>query len=261
MNGPLAGTRHPLIVMSHGTGGMALNSYDTAIALADAGFVVASVTHTGDNYRDQSTSITGQEFIDRPRHLSRVIDFMLRSWAGHGSINAHRIGAWGHSAGGATVLIAAGGVADLGRLTAFCQATPNDWGCQQARQRGRKPETGTAPISAVDTRIRAIVVAAPAISVVFPPAGLKSVKIPVQLWAGAEDEIVRNAPLIRSLLPVPPETHIVAHGGHFAYLSPCSELLERTAPAVCSNPNGFDRVAFLRGFHQSIIAFYRQRLR
>ena len=54
LNGKVSGTQHPLVVMSHGTGGMALNSYDTAIALADAGFVVVAVTHTGDNYRDQT---------------------------------------------------------------------------------------------------------------------------------------------------------------------------------------------------------------
>ncbi|HEY1412721.1 MAG TPA: hypothetical protein VGF36_11305, partial [Rhodopila sp.] len=53
LNGTIAGGQHPLIVLSHGTGGMALNAYDTAIALAEAGFVVAAVTHTGDNYRDQ----------------------------------------------------------------------------------------------------------------------------------------------------------------------------------------------------------------
>ena len=65
MNGAVSGARHPLIVMSHGTGGMALNSYDTAVALAEAGFVVAAVTHTGDNYRDQSTSFASRNFADR----------------------------------------------------------------------------------------------------------------------------------------------------------------------------------------------------
>ena len=88
LNGTVSGTQHPLVVMSHGTGGMALNSYDTAIALADAGFVVAAVTHTGDNYRDQSAFSTRRQFAGRVRHVSRVIDFMLGTWAGHGSIDS-----------------------------------------------------------------------------------------------------------------------------------------------------------------------------
>ena len=52
--GAIAGRDLPLVVMSHGSGGSFEGHYDTALALAEAGFVVAAVTHTGDNYRDQS---------------------------------------------------------------------------------------------------------------------------------------------------------------------------------------------------------------
>src|SRR4051812_28163452 len=44
----VAGRGHPLVVISHGTGGSLVDHYDTAIALARAGFVVAAITHTGD---------------------------------------------------------------------------------------------------------------------------------------------------------------------------------------------------------------------
>ena len=53
-DGAVAGRGLPLIVMSHGTGGSFEGHYDTALALAEAGFVVAAVTHTGDNYREQT---------------------------------------------------------------------------------------------------------------------------------------------------------------------------------------------------------------
>jgi predicted dienelactone hydrolase len=261
LNGAVSGSRHPLIVMSHGTGGMALNSYDTAIALAEAGFVVAAVTHTGDNYRDQSTAFTRQDFVDRARHVGRVIDFMLSAWAEHGSIDPARIGVFGHSAGGTTALIVAGGIADMNRVGTFCRTSTDDWGCQQARQRGPISETASAPVAGPDARIKAIVVAAPALAIAFQPAGLAAVKLPVQLWVGAQDEIIRDGSSIRSLLPKRPDYHLVAHGGHFAYLSPCSEILERAAPDICKNPKGFDRAAFLRAFHRSMIAFYRQHLR
>jgi predicted dienelactone hydrolase len=261
LNGAVAGGRYPLIVMSHGTGGMALNSYDTGIALAQAGFVVASVTHTGDNYRDQATAFTRQDFVDRPRHVSRVIDFMLEGWAGHGAIDPARIGFFGHSAGGTTGLIVAGGVADLNRVVALCRTETDDWGCQQARQRGRVSAETVAPVSGADARVKAIVVAAPALAIAFQPAGLAAVTVPVQLWVGEKDAIVRDAPLVRTLLPVAPDFHLVENGGHFAYLSPCSEMLARAAPEICQNPEGFDRAAFLSGFQRSVIAFYRDRLR
>ena len=54
VNAPVNGKALPMIVMSHGTGGSYLGHFDTAIALADAGFVVVAMNHTGDNYADQS---------------------------------------------------------------------------------------------------------------------------------------------------------------------------------------------------------------
>jgi predicted dienelactone hydrolase len=42
------------VVISHGNGGDDLTHIDTAMALANAGYVVAALTHTGDNPRDQS---------------------------------------------------------------------------------------------------------------------------------------------------------------------------------------------------------------
>jgi predicted dienelactone hydrolase len=262
VNGAVIPGKHPLIVMSHGTGGMALNSFDTAMALAEAGFVVAAVIHTGDNYQDRSTSFTRQEFVDRPRHISRVIDFMLGSWPGRSAIDPGRIGVFGHSAGGATALLIAGGVADLSREAAFCQTVPDDWGCQHARQRGTLSEAGVSgPIRAADDRVKAIVIAAPAIAITFQPDGLGSVKVPVQLWVGERDDIVTDASLVRTLLPTPPDYHLVANGGHFAYLTPCNDLLAHSAPEICANPPGFDRVAFLSEFQRAVIAFYTASLR
>ena len=53
---PVAGHGHPLVVISHGTGGSNADHYDTARALAAAGFVVAAPTHTGDTQGDRSRS-------------------------------------------------------------------------------------------------------------------------------------------------------------------------------------------------------------
>jgi predicted dienelactone hydrolase len=262
VNGAVSGSNHPLIVMSHGTGGTALNSFGTAMALAEAGFVVVAVTHTGDNYRDHSTSFTRRDFVDRPRHVTRVIDFMLGAWSGHASIDPTRIGIFGHSAGGTTALIATGGVADLGRVATFCQGNTDDWGCQHMRQRGPIPQgTVSTPISSPDARIKAAVMAAPAVTIAFQPNGLAAVKVPVQLWVGERDEIVTDGSLVRTLLPTPPDYHLVANGGHFAYLTPCTEMLAKSAAEICADPTGFDRATFLTGFNRSIIAFYREQLK
>src|SRR6185503_3500319 len=76
---PVSGHGHPLVVISHGTGGSNTDHYDTASALAAAGFVVAAVTHAGDTQGDRSRSM---RITERPAELSRVIDFITRDWRG-----------------------------------------------------------------------------------------------------------------------------------------------------------------------------------
>src|SRR6185437_3789147 len=71
--GAIAGQSLPLIVISHGTGGGATSHYDTALALANAGFVVVAPSHTGDNYKDRALSFTRRNFAGRSRQVSRVV--------------------------------------------------------------------------------------------------------------------------------------------------------------------------------------------
>jgi hypothetical protein len=51
---PISGDGLPLVVVSHGNGGFALNFHDTAETLANAGFVVAAINHPGDKTFDMS---------------------------------------------------------------------------------------------------------------------------------------------------------------------------------------------------------------
>ena len=83
--GPVRGAALPLVVISHGTGGSAADHYDTALALAEAGFVVVALNHTGDYYKDRADSFTRRNFANRVRQVSRVIDFMLKDWDGRPS--------------------------------------------------------------------------------------------------------------------------------------------------------------------------------
>ena len=88
--------------------------------------MVAAVTHTGDNYRDNSQMT---HLDNRPRHIKLLIDYMLTSWRGHNAIDAGRIGMFGFSAGGFTTLVAIGGAPDLASLP-YCEAHPDEWACR-----------------------------------------------------------------------------------------------------------------------------------
>src|SRR5271154_973152 len=176
----VAGRGLPLIVMSHGSGGSFQGHYDTALALAEAGFVVAAVTHSGDNYRDQS-AFTRVE--NRPRHVKAVVDYMLASWPYRDALDPARIGMFGFSVGGFTALVAIGGVPDMKRVAPYCAAHPDEWACRRAKEYRADPP----PVLAAfvhEPRIRAAVIAAPAIGYTFTPEGLAGIKASIQLWRG-----------------------------------------------------------------------------
>jgi predicted dienelactone hydrolase len=265
--GPIAGNALPLIVISHGTGGSAAGHYDTALALADAGFVVVALSHPGDDYQDRSNSFTVRNFVERPKQVSRVIDYMLSSWDGHDHLDPSRIGIFGHSAGGATALIVIGGTPDMTLATIFCRDHPDDWGCQQARALPDAAKKATDWTSALewhhDPRVKAAVIAAPAIGYAFTKVGLDKVTAPVQLWRAEDDKINPNkwnADIVRDALPQPPEDHLVAKAGHFDFLAPCSDALAKVAAQICTSEPGFDRTAFHRDMNQAIVAFFKAKL-
>jgi dienelactone hydrolase len=96
------------VILSHGSGGSDLVHWDTAIALAEAGFIAAAALHPRNNFHegihdDQRIVLDG-----RPRQLSAIIDALLAQQAWSSRINFKKIAAFGFSAGGYTVLAALG---------------------------------------------------------------------------------------------------------------------------------------------------------
>ena len=274
-NGKVAGHDLPLIVFSHGTGGSLTGHADTAIALAEAGFVAAAVMHTGDNYQDQSYVSHGQHLmmmIGRPRHLSRVIDYMLTIWPEHGRIDPTRIGVFGHSAGGFTALVVAGAEPDVTRGAAHCRERPQAWDCLYLKKNGvdlEKRSVRTPPVWTHDARVKAAVIAAPAIGYLFEPNGLSQVKIPIQLWEAGQDSIVEDSPsIVRRLLPRAPDYHAVPAASHVAFLAPCDWRMQGLITVmswfgtlnICVDPVGFDRTAFHKQFNAGVVGFFARTL-
>ncbi len=257
---PADGKGRALIVISHGNGGSAEEHYDTALALARAGFVVASVQHAGDNYQDQSHAT---DMTLRPRAMHAMIDYMLTAWPGRAAIDPARIGAFGFSSGGFTVLVTVGGVPDLMKVPVFCQTHAADYGCRLVQAHPRDPVAIPADAWIADPRVKAAVVVAPAIGYTFAPDGLRDVRVPIQLWRAAGDRILPSpdfAEAVLHALPRKPEYHVVAGADHFDFLAPCSDALARVAPEICRESGGFDRVAFHRVFDREVVRFFQSTL-
>jgi predicted dienelactone hydrolase len=262
-HGAVAGRDLPLIVMSHGSGGSFEGHYDTALALAEAGFVVAAVTHTGDNYRDQSEF---GRLENRPRHIKVLIDYMLTSWQHHEALDPSRVGMFGFSAGGFTALVALGGTPDMRTVAPHCAAHPDEWSCRKLEEHKVEPSANSSRPEASwvhDPRIVAAVIASPAVGYAFSAAALSAVTVPIQLWRGDSDEILPQpnyAQAVYDRLPVKPEYHVVANAGHFAFLAPCSPALAARVPEICHDPEGFDRAAFHREFNRDVVAFFKAKM-
>jgi len=258
------GGRHPLVVMSHGGGGWYGGHYDTALALARAGFVAAAVSHAGDPFDDQTKVV---QLWRRPAQLHRLLDYMLDEWPQRGRLDPTRVGAFGFSNGGFTVLVAAGGIPDLSKIGPFCTAHPHQDLCQAMKHAGIDPRFGAdVPVSAWvhDRRLKAVVIAAPAFGFVFGHAGLSGIRVPIQLWRASDD---RHQPspyydeAVRADLPRPPEYHVVHNAGHYDFLPPCDARLPQQSPDICNSLPAFDREAFHGRFNAEVARFFEANLR
>lgn len=249
-----------LVVISHGTGSDFRGHEGTARALAGAGFVVASLTHTGDNWRDSSQTAN---VAQRPRQLTRLIDYMLTEWDSRDALAQDGVGAFGFSAGGFTVLAAAGGEPDLTRIVDHCRQNPAFYDCLLIAANASAPAMSAAPVWVHHPRIKAIVVAAPALGFTFTRDGLSGVTQPLQLWSGSGDQILPGpfyAERVKAALPRPPEYHAIDGAGHFDFLPVCSERLAAAAPQICVPTPGFDRGAFQAAFNAEMVRFFRANL-
>lgn len=107
----------PLLIYSHGSGGLNFISAFITEHLASQGFVVIAANHTGntaiDNFVNAMVS-QDQNDMNRPADITAEIDGILARNADpadplHNRIDPDRIGLFGHSYGGYTALATVGG--------------------------------------------------------------------------------------------------------------------------------------------------------
>ncbi|MCZ7855225.1 dienelactone hydrolase family protein [Agrobacterium salinitolerans] len=254
---PVPDGKYPLVVISHGFGGTYFSHRDTAAALADAGFIVAAISHPGGNALDMKKAGELSALTDRPADIARLLDHLLKGFSGAGSIDAGRIGVFGFSRGGYTALVLAGGMPDFANAGLPCP-DPQAPICAQMRQKTTLPQHGGQ-----NARIKAVVAADPLNA--FPGAGeLKNITIPVQLWSserGGDGVAPQDVARLRDDLPVKPDYRMVDGAGHFSFIAPCPAEMAKAAPQICSDAAGFDRVEFHRGFNADLVSFFKASLR
>ena len=107
----------PLIVYSHGSGGIRFENLTLAVHLASHGYVFVSADHPGDTLLDSGDDMTAI-LTNRPKDVSFLIDqFLGDANIFAGAIDPERIGVTGWSYGGYTALALAAGSFSLGTFT------------------------------------------------------------------------------------------------------------------------------------------------
>ena len=267
---PIAHGRWPLVILSHGSGGNRFNQSALAEAMARSGFIVVALEHPGDRTFDHGASRTARNLVNRARDVRFVLDEVLGGESALASaIDGARIAMIGHSAGGFTAAVAAGGRPDLANIDAYCRrnAAADPDACPGERHGSADDRIERVSLeggsSLADSRLRAVVLMAPAIGPAFDAQALADVAVPVLLFWAGRDEILKE----------PRNSRHYANGlarvrdrafpdiGHFTFLNQCAALLATAAPEICRDPPGIDRAAVLEAIATETIAFLRRALR
>lgn len=180
---PPAEGRRPLILLSHGSGGAVEGMGWVASQLAAAGYIVAGPNHPGTT-RGDSTPLQTTEIWRRPTDLSELLTALLARPDWRDRIDADRIGAFGFSLGGYTVLALAGVQVELEGYGRYCDANRSAADCVWFASAGvevRKTDRAQFERSNLDRRIRMAFVVDPAITRAMTAESLKGVAIPTHI--------------------------------------------------------------------------------
>ena len=248
--------RHPLVVLSHGTGGSAAQMMWLGQSLAARGYVVAAINHHGNSGAEPPVTPQGMMLVwERARDVSVAIDQVLADPRIGPHVDASKIGAAGFSLGGYTVVATLGGRTSLPLFHAFCHSPRRDATCDDqpefpgARAKleammddpGVQASIGRAGNDYRDARIRAAVLIGPALANIFTAESLRAIDVPVLVIGGDADAVApiatnaaRYAEMIRGA------TLVEVHSAHYTFLGECGPAGPKP---LCTDPPGVDRKA------------------
>lgn len=265
--------KYGLVVISHGSQGSHLGHRDTALYLAKRGFIVVSVLHPKNNYIDDSSGRTIGNWINRPRHISIVLDTILTQGYFERYIDKEAIAIIGHSAGGYTAASLIGGVPDTANISIHCQEHKEDIEfCGEhsfiSRIKGFFSRSNSEDEHIIkdthDCRIKAAVLLAP-LGVLFKnEQSLKNIEVPILMYRAEKDDVLRypyHAESIKQKLNIKPEYIVVENAGHYSFLTPFPDSIKQRVGIVAMDPNGFDRTGFHLTMNQNIYKFLSKSLR
>jgi predicted dienelactone hydrolase len=258
---------HPLIMLSHGSGGNRYSLAWIAIELAKRGYVVAAPDHWGGTYGNMIKEYYIR-YWERPLDISFLLTQLLRGDSLVMQIDAKKIGMIGFSFGGYTTLALAGADID-------CKVLKETANTAQGKAEFNIPELGDLtkiidtlqcdqqPQSFKDDRIRAFVAFAPGLGLGYSdPAQTKSVKDSVLIFAAGQNDHIApaatNANRYHHLIASSRLVTLDVQTGHCIFLNEGDKSLVKEAKQLFRDDKSINRNAIHTEVAAEVIHFLEE---
>lgn len=282
-NAPVALGPHPLILLSHGSGGRIDDLGWLASGLVEAGFIVAGPNHPGTTSGD-STPIDTPKLWERTQDLSTLLTFLTSDPQWGGRIAHEKIGVLGFSLGGATAMEISGARAELEAYARYCETYGTMPDCVWfAGGKGyvkgeavasekvalRKIDKARFEQSNLDPRIKAAVLIDPSVAQAFKPESLKDIVIPMHFINLGRPGTIPVAVIADGLAKLVAQASYeqVDDAVHFSFLAECrdggAELLRSLGDEdrLCDDGGTRTRADIHRQLRQMITAAFARSLK
>jgi predicted dienelactone hydrolase len=253
---------HPLVIISHGSGGNIANLGWLAEGLVARGAIVAGVNHPGATSGDSSPRQV-LRVIDRTQDMAALLGMLTDDPAFAAAIDPTRITALGFSLGGLTALAAGGVRLDADAIGRYCDTFGAEASeCMFITRGGVDPHALPPEVSADMTvpGLDRIIAVDPSLSRAFSAESLADLP-PVHLIRMGTEAVIPPArdigPLGSNLAArIPGATFTtISPAWHFSFLGLCTAdapkiLVDADEDPICDDPAGTDRAAA----HAQVIA-------
>jgi predicted dienelactone hydrolase len=216
----------PVLVFSHGSGGLAEQSYTMMEFFASHGWVVVAPDHTGNTFLDVGRGIPPETLEYRPQDISAVIDHLqaLPEEDALAPMISEDIVLSGHSFGGYTTLAVSGAsYSQLEDFLVFCeQSLGNEEFCDYL---AREDVQARFRAGFRDDRVKVAIPMAPFGGPVFGP-GVAQIEVPTLLMTALRDRTLppeQDGDPIWNGLDDEEDVRVdFTTGGHFTFSDACA---------------------------------------
>ncbi len=258
----------PVILLSHGYRGNWRNQNWLATKLASKGYIVAAADHPGTTSFNHSPK-QAAKWWERPRDVSRILDYLLSAPQWKQSANAENVTAIGHSLGGWTVMQLVGAKMDRQTFEANCLIYPNPRTCGLAEELGldKVQDEELVQKDLSDPRIQRAVSLDLGLARSFSIVSLNAIKVPTLILAAGIDigdlpQALESGHIAEHIPLNVRQYKVYEKATHFSFIQSCKPgaiaMLNEEMPGdgiICKDGIGTSRDQLHQLFFNDIVRF------